>query len=488
MKLSTNWLFQHFYERPEQTFLSDHQQMWTYADTYLEVSRISWVLRELGIGRGKRVSVLLNNLPITIFIYLALMDLGAIAICLNYRLSDQEIYSLLDEYAVEFMISDHQLFVPNFCRLINIDFMEKSSSAQCALDIGFDPSQIQGIFFTSGTTGKPKAVPLSYLNHWHSAIAVNQFLDLDQPHWLLCLPLYHVGGLAILWRALLAGGRITLLSKFTPEIVIKVIKETDINLISLVPTMLKRILENSAFSDSIKQWQSLRGIFLGGASADPALLTHCLELQLPIICTYGMTETASQITALELIKYPHKLNSVGQVLPHAQVKIIHPANSVIEDSLYGEIAIKSPALMSGYLQHNDQQFDADGYFVTGDLGYFDADNFLYIVNRRTDIIISGGENIYPSEIERILQQHPLISEVCVVAKSDPEWGEVPAVVITNSQLSLQEIQSFCLSHHLARYKLPKFLMCLPEMPRIGVGKYNRSLLRELLAHNQATGG
>ena len=488
MKLCTNWLFQHFYERPEQIFLTDHQQIWTYADTYLEVSRISWVLRELGIGRGKRVGVLLNNLPITIFIYLALMNLGAIAVCLNYRLNDWEIYSLLEEYAVKFVISDRQLFVPHFCRLINIDLMEKSSSAQCALDIGFDPSQIQGIFFTSGTTGKPKAVPLSYLNHWHSAIAVNQFLDLVQPHWLLCLPLYHVGGMAILWRTLLAGGKITLLSKFIPITVIKTIKETDINLISLVPTMLKRLVENCTFSDSLSQWQNLRGIFLGGASADTTLLNYSLELKLPIIVPYGMTETASQITALELRKYPHKLNSVGQVLPHAQVKIIHPANSDIQDSLYGEIAIKSPALMSGYLQHNDQQFDADGYFLTGDLGYFDADNFLYVVNRRTDIIISGGENIYPSEIEQILQQHPLISEVCVVAKSDPEWGEVPAVVITNNQLSLQEIQAFCLSHHLARYKLPKFLVYLPEMPRTGIGKYNRSLLRELLAHNQATGG
>ncbi len=488
MKLSTNWLWQNYSDRSDQVFLIANQQIWTYADTYAEVSNICHVLRELGIVSGKRVGVLLNNLAITIFIYLALMDLGAIAICLNYRLSDQEIYSLLAEYAVEFMISDRQLLIPKFCRLTNIDLIAKSSAPQCTLNITFDLSQIQGIFFTSGTTGKPKAVPLTYLNHWQSAIAVNQFLDLVQPHWLLCLPLYHVGGLAILWRALLAGGRITLLSKFTPEIVIKVIKETDINLISLVPTMLKRILENSAFSDSIKQWQSLRGIFLGGASAEPNLLSHCLELQLPIICTYGMTETASQITALELLKYPHKLNSVGQTLPHVEVKIINSSHSDIEANLYGEIAIKSPALMSGYLQQKDQRFSTDGYFLTGDLGYLDLDNFLHIVNRRTDVIISGGENIYPSEIERILLQHPLISEVCVVAKSDPEWGEIPAVIITNNQLSLEEIQSFCLSHHLARYKLPKFLMYLPEIPRIGVGKYNRSFLRELLGHNQATGG
>lgn len=139
--------------------------------------------------------------------------------------------------------------------------------------------------------------------------------------------------------------------------------------------------------------------------------------------------------------------------------------------------------MAGYLGEGKVQFSADGYFLTGDLGYWDRDDFLYLVNRRTDLIVSGGENIYPAEIEQILQRHPLISEVCVVAKSDPLWGEVPAVVITNDQLSLEEIQSFCLRHHLAPYKLPKFVMYMPEIPRIGIGKYHRSLLRELLANN-----
>jgi O-succinylbenzoic acid--CoA ligase len=477
MRLEINWLWQSCSDRPKQIFLQADHQWWTYEDTCAKVSGLTQILHDLGISWGTRVGVLLNNLPITIFIYLALQNLGAIALCLNYRLSDQEISLLLAYSRADLLISDRQLLTP--CPLVHLANLVNSPHSLYPISNSFDPHHIQGIYFTSGTTGKPKAVPLSYFNHWHSAMAVNQFLALDRPHWLLCLPLYHVGGMGILWRTLLAGGTITLVSKFTPEGIIKAVQTANVHLVSLVPTMLKRILASPAFPDSIKQWQSLRGIFLGGASADLLLLNQCLELKLPIILTYGMTETASQITVLELLKYPDKLGSVGQPLPHAQVKII-PS---IDSDTYGEIAVKSPALMAGYLGEGKVQFSADGYFLTGDLGYWDRDDFLYLVNRRTDLIVSGGENIYPAEIEQILQRHPLISEVCVVAKSDPLWGEVPAVVITNDQLSLEEIQSFCLRHHLAPYKLPKFVMYMPEIPRIGIGKYHRSLLRELLANN-----
>jgi len=483
MKLEVNWLWQNYSDRPEQVFLQCDRQVWTYADTYAEVSRICHVLRELGIANGTRVGILLNNLPMTIFIYLALKNLGAIAVCLNTRLSDQETAQLLIDSQVLFMISDRHLLLPNSSTLIPLAEIETSGYPQCTLPLPFDPSQIQGIFFTSGTTGKPKAVPLSYLNHWHSAIAVHQFLELTNCHWLLCLPLYHVGGLAILWRTLILGGKITLIAKFIPETVITTVAETDVNFISLVPTMLRRILQSFIFPQNLRQWQNLRGIFLGGASADPTMLYQCLQMQLPIIITYGMTETASQIAVLQLLKYPDKLISAGQILPHIKLQIIKTS----ADS-YGEIGIKSLALMSGYLGQNHTEFCEDDYFLTGDLGYLDADNFLYVVNRRTDVIISGGENIYPAEIEQVLQQHPLIAEVCVVAKADPEWGEVPAVIVTNSQISLEQMQDFCLSHHLSRYKLPKFLLCLPEIPRTPMGKYNRSLLKKLLAHNQPTGG
>ncbi len=479
MKLEINWLWRNYCDRPRQIFLAtnNHDRQWTYADAWAEVSSLGQALWDLGISRGTKVAVLLKNSPITLFIYLALHNLGAIAICLNYRLSDLEISALLEESQALLLISDRQLLSP--CPLINPAELSDRHHRSYPLPHTFDPQCIQGIYFTSGTTGKPKAVPLTYFNHWHSAIAVNQFLGLEHPHWLFCLPLYHVGGMAIVWRTLLAGGSITLVPKFTPEVVIQVMQETDVQVISLVPTMLKRILENSNFSPSLQRWQNLRGIFLGGARADFPLLKQCLDLELPLIITYGMTETASQITALELRKYPNKLGSVGQPLPHAQLKIIPLTNS----DVYGEIAIRSPALMAGYVGKNTSQFSEDGYFLTGDLGYWDRDNFLYLVNRRTDLIISGGENIYPAEIEQILQQHPLITEVCVVAKSDPLWGEVPAVVITNNQITLAEIQSFCLKQHLASYKLPKFLMYMPEIPRIGIGKYDRRLLRELLADN-----
>jgi O-succinylbenzoic acid--CoA ligase len=353
-------------------------------------------------------------------------------------------------------------------------------SSSCGRGSGGDLENIQGIFYTSGTTGKPKGVPLTYSNHFHSAIASALNLGVrPDDNWLLCMPLFHVGGLAIAWRSVINGTTLTLLPKFDEGEILEAIATEKVTLISLVPTMLTRLLEHSHWQNL----QKLRAILLGGAPASLDLIERCTQLNLPIMPTYGMTETASQITTL----LPHEVNikqgSSGLPLFGNRLRIVDLDNSSQEMPIgaIGQIVVQGACVMGGYLHQSEQNPIEDGWLHTGDLGYLDRDGYLYVVSRRADLIISGGENIYPSEIEGVLLSHPAIAEACVIGIGDREWGEVVAVVIvTNTGLSLTEVRNFCEQKSLARYKLPKALYIWESLPKTASGKLLRQEIRDRL--------
>ncbi len=304
-------------------------------------------------------------------------------------------------------------------------------------------------------------------------------------NWLVCMPMFHVGGLAIAWRSVINGTKITLLPKFDEQSVLEAIEHEQVTLISLVPTMLNRLLNHSQWQNLQKQ--KLRGILLGGASANEQLISQCLELKLPIMPTYGMTETASQITTLLPQELNSKRGSVGLPLAGMQVKIVDSQNleQEVETGAIGQILVKGANVMDGYLHHPANNSPNCEWLPTGDLGYLDRDRYLYVVNRRDDLIISGGENIYPSEIEAILCQHPAIAEVCVIGLEDHDWGAIvaAAIVLNKSQyhqLSLDAIRSFCEEQGLSRYKLPKAISLLDDLPKSASGKVLRQALKSVL--------
>ncbi|MFN9817811.1 MAG: o-succinylbenzoate--CoA ligase, partial [Pseudanabaena sp.] len=338
--------------------------------------------------------------------------------------------------------------------------------------------KIQGIFYTSGTTGKPKGVTLTYSNHFHNAIASALQLGINpDDNWLLCMPLFHVGGLAIAWRSVINGTTITLLPKFDEQEVLEAIACEKVTIISLVPTMLTRLLQHP----NRQNLQKLRAILLGGAPASLELIDRCLQLNLPIMPTYGMTETASQITTLLPHEVTIRRGSSGLPLFGNRLRIVDEHQQDLEVGMIGQILVQGLSVMSGYLHQSDDQAMQDGWFYTGDLGYLDRDGYLYVVSRRSDLIISGGENIYPTEIEAILLTHPAIAEVCIVGLGDREWGEiVVAVIVAESQLSLVEIRSFCEQKSLARYKLPKSIYIWESLPKTASGKLLRQEIRDLL--------
>jgi O-succinylbenzoic acid--CoA ligase len=243
--------------------------------------------------------------------------------------------------------------------------------------------------------------------------------------------------------------------------------------------MLSRLLQHP----QAKNLQKLRGILLGGAPASSELIERCLELNLPIMPTYGMTETASQITTLAAHEVKLKQGSSGLPLFGNQIRIVPLAHGVedMPTSAIGEILVRGASVMGGYLNQPASNSLQDGWLYTGDLGYCDRDGYLYVVSRRSDLIISGGENIYPSEIESILLEHPAILEVCVVGISDREWGEsVAAVIVTKVEISLAEVRNFCEQKSLSRYKLPKSIHIWESLPKTASGKLLRQNIRDRL--------
>ena len=229
-------------------------------------------------------------------------------------------------------------------------------------------------------------------------------------------------------------------------------------MISLVPTMLKRVYKKIGCT-------SMRVILIGGEYIPDTLMAECLNRKLPIYKTYGMTETTSQCTTVNILEYPLKYKSVGRAVPGIEVNIIEP-----DDDGIGEIGVYGPQIMTGYIA----QPPIGRSFNTGDLGYLDTDGFLYVLNRRKDIIISGGENIYPREIEDTLYQLPDVSECVVVGREDCIWGQVPVLYVV-SKLSKKEITDY-LNMRIAKYKVPKEIFFVTRLPRNAMGKIQKNLL------------
>lgn len=489
-----NWLSQRAIQKKSAIALifrspfAQEVERWTYAELEAEVNH--WVerLQTLGIKFGDRIGLLLTNHPRYIMIVHALVKCEAIAVFLNIRLTTEEIRWQIEDSQAKYLLYDEltKLTANNLDKTIDhLSTFETSNFSQqnCQANgnqlssESIEMENIQGIFYTSGTTGKPKAVPLSFRNHFHSAIASALNLGVEpNDNWLVCMPLFHVGGLAIAWRSVVNGTKITLLPKFDEQEVLDAIAIEKVTIISLVPTMLSRLLVHS-------QWQNLqklRAILLGGAPASLELIEQCLQLNLPISPTYGMTETASQITTLSSHEVDKKRGSSGLPLFGNRLRIVDDQQQDLDVGAIGQILIQGASVMNGYLNQLEKNIQ-DGWLHTGDLGYLDRDGYLYVVSRRSDLIISGGENIYPTEIEAILLEHPAIAEACVVGISDHEWGEiVTAIIVSNVQLSLTEIRSFCEQKSLARYKLPKSIYIWESLPKTASGKLLRQEIRDRL--------
>ena len=439
---------------------------YTYNDIYRGVVHVA---RKLELLEASRIAILSDN-SVTMAIYvLATMVVHKELLLLNVHLKPKEIENQLAQLDVTTVLHsvERREQLPNSISTIVFESLERILSdeeADDTFDWTFEDRDIAVIMNTSATTGQFKSVPLRWGQIRAHVQASKEVLGkTEHDNWLMVLPLFHVSGLSILLRSLYNGTAVTILPKYDEAQVLKLIESENINMMSLVPTILTQ-LEPSIIH------HNLRVILLGGEFIPMALIDACEKKSLPIYKTYGMTETFSQSVTFSVLDYPHKRDSVGKPLPGMQVRIDKPDADGV-----GEIHLTGPMVMTGYIDKEP----IDGDLNTDDIGYVDEDGFVYILNRRKDLIISGGENIYPKELEDLVYTLSAVKECAVVPVPDPKWGQVPALFVAfhdGESMTSDEILSF-MTNSLAKYKIPKYVKILPALPRNGTGKIVRNELR-----------
>jgi len=439
---------------------------YTYNDIYRGVVHVA---RKLELLEASRIAILSDN-SVTMAIYvLATMVVHKELLLLNVHLKPKEIENQLAQLDVTTVLHsvERREQLPNSISTIVFESLERILSdvkPDDTFDWTFEDRDMAAIMNTSATTGQFKSVPLRWGQIRAHVQASKEVLGkTEQDNWLMVLPLFHVSGLSILMRSLYNGTAVTILPKYDEAQVLKLIESENINMMSLVPTILTQL------EPSITH-HKLRVILLGGEFIPMALIDACEKKSLPIYKTYGMTETFSQSVTFSVLDYPHKRDSVGKPLPGMQVRIDNPDADGV-----GEIHLTGPMVMTGYIDKEP----IDGDLNTDDIGYVDEDGFVYILNRRKDLIISGGENIYPKELEDLVCTLPSVKECAVVPVPDPKWGQVPALFVAfhdGESMTADEIVSF-MTKSLAKYKVPKYVKILPALPRNGTGKIVRNELR-----------
>ena len=487
-----DWLSQRAKLSPEDVALIFKNEQWTYAQLNESVHAVAGILHEKGINAGAHVGILLQNRPIYVVIIHALARLRAVTVPLNLRLKSNELSWQISQAECVFILCSNEskdrlsdLELKNL-EMILVDSMGWPTVINRASNLEtqpflFDLEAVQGIYFTSGTTGRPKGAMLTFKNHlWSAMGSAYRLGHHSDDRWLLVLPLYHIGGQAVVFRACQYGITIVLQERFDAEDLYQALKMHQVSIVSLVPTMLQRLIL-SFDDDGVPE--KLRCILLGGATAPQSLVDHCLARNIPIALTYGLTEAASQVATASPAQVRLNPGTVGKPLFSCELHIVRQGNAECQPYEVGEIVVTGETIMQGYFHAQEATETAlfQGGLHTGDLGYLDESGNLWVVSRRTDLIISGGENVYPIEVENVLLSHPAVREACVVGIDDPEWGQrVYALVVKDAlEVSEQELIAYC-RKHLAAYKRPYMVHFLDQIPRTASGKILRNAAKEQL--------
>ena len=452
---------------------------YTYQDIYSAVVNVATRLQTLS---DTRIAIVSDN-SVTMAVYLlAAMLVRKEVLLLNVHLTAGEIENQLCQLHITTVLHSAKRCgqVPKSVTSMEFESMESMlhNEEKDIFDWIVNDNDIAAIMNTSATTGQFKSVPLRWSQIKAHVQASQEVLGRsEQDNWLMVLPLFHVSGLSILMRSLYNGTAMTIMESYHEEQVLQCIHDGRINMMSLVPTILKNLEPRIIH-------HQLRVILLGGEFIPRPLVDACVEKQLPIYKTYGMTETFSQSVTMPVLLNLNKLDSVGKPLPGMTVHIVNPDVDGV-----GEIHLNGPMVMRGYINREP----IHGDFITDDMGYVDEDGFLYILNRRTDLIISGGENIYPKEIEDTVYAMQGVKECAVIPVADTKWGQVPALFVAFDDIDalgtdLKMIVRDYISSKLAKYKVPKYITIMDALPRNGTGKIVRKSLASYLDMTEPNGG
>jgi O-succinylbenzoic acid--CoA ligase len=441
MKLD-DWLSQRSQSCPDRTALVADGAEMTYAELEAEAT---WVARRLaahGVRRGSTAALTMHPRREQVVLLHALMKLGAALLPLGPRLTAAE----------------RAAVVAGVDPIIDLDDPGQLTQTEADMPLlgEHDMDDVCCRVLTSGSTGEPRPISLSYGNFLWSAVGSGFNIGVDPgDRWLCCLPLSHIAGLGIVTKSVIYGTAAVVHDGFDVDRVSESLERDGITQVSLVATMLTRLLEAGV------DLSGPRAILVGGGPVPAEPLEEAIAKGATVVQTYGLTETCSQVTTLAPADAKRKLGSAGRPLLTTHLRIRE-----------GEILVQGPTVAPG-------SADADGWLHTGDLGHIDEEGFLYVRDRIDDMIVSGGENVVPAEVEEVLLRHPQVAEAAVIGREDPEWQQaVTAVVVleSGSEVSPDELRRHC-AESLARFKVPKRVELVSALPRTPSGKVMRRALR-----------
>ena len=448
------------------------------------------VLHGAGLRPGDRVAYLGLNDPALLALLLALSMLDAILLPLNYRLAPEEQAAIARQAGARWIVADaahaapaRQLAAALGARLLAAADLQ-SAAPPLPADARCGTAQSPLLMVpTSGTSGRPKlALHTQAALLANCAIAIEAFRVEPTDQVLSVLPLFHVGGLCIqTLPALVAGASVTLHARFEPGAWLADVQALRPSLSLLVPAALRAVLQYPGFAGA--DLSSLRLLGAGSSTIPQAQISAMHARGVPLCQIYGATETGPVSICLAPADAMEHEGSAGRAAPGVQVRLVDARGADVPDDAVGEILVQGPNLMSGYWQEAPPRALADGWFHSGDLARRDAGGFYWVVGRSTDLIISGGENIYPAELEQLLAEDPRILEAVVFGQSDPRWGEVPVVVLVRAPGAALDAAAVLalFEGRLARYKTPKRVLFVDALPKTALGKVRRAALPSLLA-------
>ncbi|MGN6034167.1 acyl-CoA synthetase [Brevibacterium casei] len=473
----------------------------SYADMHERTLIAATDLHATGIRRGDRVAYLGPNHPAAVVTLLACFRLGAIFIPLNWRLAPAELDFQLTNADVSLLLVAPELTDTAAALTVDVpteavrwDPAPASARGPIIPAAEVDGSDPALLLFTSGTTGRPKGAVLTHANLlWNS---FNLLLNTDltaSDATLVAAPLFHVIGLnQQVLTSYLRGARILLEAKWDPDRAFDAIDDEGLTWMAGVTTMFADLLHSPRWETT--DLTSLRFVNSGGAPI-PVALIHAFQDRDILFCQgYGLTETSPGATFLPGAFALAKPGSAGRAVPFTEVAVRDLSGNPCEAGQTGEIVVRGPNVMTGYWDNpaaTEAAFSPGGWFHTGDIGYLDTDGFLFIVDRLKDMFISGGENVYPAEVESVLFEHPAVAETAIVAADDDRWGEVGHAFVVAAEAQTpdpEELREFLLAR-LAKYKVPKYFDIVDSLPRTGSGKVHKGTLRRtgpLGAHSTAT--
>lgn len=500
-----DWIETHARWHGERIALVEGERRLSYGEFAARIDRLAGALAERGIGKGDRVAgLLLNSIPFLELTF-ACARLGAIFVPLNFRLSPAEIGYILADCGARIVVY-HAVFAPLLAPALAADpalvtvpvdsvsredgqpsYDEWMASARSLTEKPRVSQQdVHVMMYTSGTTGHPKGAMLTHGNTTWNAINLmlsENALSTDDVV-LTVAPMFHIGGLNIhTLPALYKGIPVVLLPRFEPHETLRTIARERVTALFLVPSMwlmLSQLPDFDAYDLS-----SLRVLVSGGAPCPIPVIEFFQRRGLRFVEGFGMTETAPNACILDSADAVRKNGSVGKPLMHMQMRIVDDQDRDVTPGEVGELVVRGPNVFVGYWNRPEATAEAfrGGWFHTGDLARQDEEGYFYIVDRKKDMLISGGENVYPTEVEQVLYRHPKVVEVAVVGAPDPLWGEIPVLVVAPKEgehLTLEEVRAFC-EGKLAHFKIPKRIVEVAALPRNAAGKVLKRELRRLVA-------